>query len=180
MWSLLCLHLLLWHCESFWLYFDETFIAANDSFLRTCPEFTFHDYSSLSRYIYGKGNTVFTFVTKVVKNSVKKEIKVVCKYNLIRLRLKLKETRRDRLKSAPYLRLKNIQRTTIGNIWKNFFKKIFWIFFSKKVFFKKSHNAENSKRGHSGSLNVFTNRKLRKIARGYPLIESENFRKKVT
>ena len=37
---------------------------------------------------------------------------------------------------------------------------------------------KNSKRGHSGSLNVFTNRKLRKNARGYPLIESENFRKK--
>ena len=31
------------------------------------------------------------------------------------------KTRRDRLKSAPYLRLKNIQRTTIGNIWKNYF-----------------------------------------------------------
>ena len=28
-----------------------------------------------------------------------------------------------------------------------------------------------------GSLNVFTNRKLQKNARGYPLIESENFRK---
>ena len=45
----------------------------------------------------------------------------------------LSTTRRDRLKSAPYLRLKNIQRTTIGNIWKIFFqKKIFEIFFSKK------------------------------------------------
>ena len=40
-------------------------------------------------------------------------------------------TRRDRLKSAPYLRLKNIQRTTIGNIWKNYFfqKKFFGKFF---------------------------------------------------
>ena len=37
---------------------------------------------------------------------------------------------------------------------------------------------KNSKRGHSGSLNVFTNRKLQKNAREYPLIESENFRKK--
>ena len=42
-----------------------------------------------------------------------------------------KETRRERPKSAPYLRLKNIQGTTIGNIW----KKI--IFFPKKVFGKK-------------------------------------------
>ena len=39
------------------------------------------------------------------------------------------------------------------------------------VFFKKnSHN--------SGSLNVFTNQKLQKNARGYTLIEFENFRKK--
>ena len=45
-----------------------------------------------------------------------------------------KGTRRDRLKSAPYLRLKNIQRTTMGNIWKNFFQKNIEIFFSKKVF----------------------------------------------
>ena len=36
---------------------------------------------------------------------------------------------------------------------------------------------KNSKRGHSGSLNVFANRKRQKNARGYPLIESENFRK---
>ena len=40
-----------------------------------------------------------------------------------------KETRRERPKSAPYLRLKNIQGTTIGNIWKkNYFfpKKSIW------------------------------------------------------
>ena len=36
---------------------------------------------------------------------------------------------------------------------------------------------KNSKRGHSGSLNVFTNRKLQKMQEG-TLIESENFRKK--
>ena len=53
------------------------------------------------------------------------------------------------------------------------------IFFSKKVFFLESRTMpKNSKRGHSGSLNVFTNQKLQKNARGYPLIESENFRKK--
>ena len=76
-------------------------------------------------------------------------------------------TRRDRLKSAPYLRLKNIQRTTIeNNIW-------------KKYFLESRTMPKNSKRSHSGSLNVFTNRKLQKNARGYPLIESENFRKKV-
>ena len=37
---------------------------------------------------------------------------------------------------------------------------------------------KNSKRGHLGSLNVFTNRKLEKMQGGYPLIEFENFRKK--
>ena len=34
-----------------------------------------------------------------------------------------KQTRRERPKSASYLRLKNIQGTTIGNIWKFFFRK---------------------------------------------------------
>ena len=33
------------------------------------------------------------------------------------------ETRRERPKSAPYLRLKNIQGTTIGKIWKKIFSK---------------------------------------------------------
>ena len=43
-----------------------------------------------------------------------------------------------------------------------FGKKIF-----KKVFGKKSRTMpKNSKKGHSGSLNVFTNRKLQKNARG--------------
>ena len=37
---------------------------------------------------------------------------------------------------------------------------------------------KNSKRGNLGSLNVFTNRKLQKM-QGHPLIEFENFRKKV-
>ena len=46
-----------------------------------------------------------------------------------------KETRRERPKSAPYLRLKNIQGTTIGKIWKkNFFSKKILIFFRKKYF----------------------------------------------
>ena len=38
---------------------------------------------------------------------------------------------------------------------------------------------KNSKRGHLGSLNVFTNRKLQKNVRGYSLIEFENSRKTV-
>ena len=83
------------------------------------------------------------------------------------------KTRRERPKSAPYLRLKNIQGTTIGK--KIFLKSIF----GKYLFFKKSRTMpKNSKRGHSGSLNVFTNRKLQKNARGYPLIEFKNFLEK--
>ena len=34
-------------------------------------------------------------------------------------------TSRERPESAPYLRFKNIQGTTIENIWKFFFKKVF-------------------------------------------------------
>ena len=61
----------------------------------------------------------------------------------------------------------------------NFFQKNFFEFFVLKIFFLESRTMpKNSKRGHSGSLNVFTNRKLQKNARGYPLTESENFRKK--
>ena len=76
-------------------------------------------------------------------------------------------TRRERPKSAPYLRLKNIQGTTIVKIWKkNFSKKnIFEIFFEKKVFFK-SQNAEKLKKGHSGSFNVFYKPKISKKMQG--------------
>ena len=84
-------------------------------------------------------------------------------------------TRRDRLKSAPYLRLKNIQRTTIGNIWKNYRKSIF---FRKKCFLESRTMPKNSKRGHSGSLNVFTNRKLAKKCKGLPFDRVQNFSKK--
>ena len=71
----------------------------------------------------------------------------------------------------------------MNNYWKHlnfFFKKVFLEKkFKKSIFLKKSHNAEKLRRGHSGSFNDFTNRKLQKNARGYPLIELENFREKV-
>ena len=74
-----------------------------------------------------------------------------------------RKTRRERPKSAPYLRLKNIQGTTIVKIWKKFFKKIiFEIFFRKKVFFK-SQNAEKLKK-----------RPFRLIQR---FLQTENFKK---
>ena len=69
-----------------------------------------------------------------------------------------KETRRERPKSAPYLRLKNIQGTTIGNIW----KKIY-IFFQRNYLLKKSHNAEKPKK-----------RSFRLIQR---FLQTENFKK---
>ena len=53
-----------------------------------------------------------------------------------RILLTHQETRRERPKSAPYLRLKNIQGTTIGKIWKKkFFQKKNFVFFSKKSIF---------------------------------------------
>ena len=94
----------------------------------------------------------------------------------------LAETRRKCPKSAPYLRLKTIQGATIGNNWKKiyFLKRFLEKKFQKKnVFFKKSHLPKNTKRSHSGSLNVFTIRKLQNNARGFLLIEFENFRTKV-
>ena len=91
--------------------------------------------------------------------------------------LKLQEeTRRERPKSAPYLRLKNIQGTAIGNFWKFFLsKKLFLNFFSKKVFFRKSHNATKTQKeaiqAHWTFLQTENFKKMQ-------LIESENFREK--
>ena len=98
----------------------------------------------------------------MTKNRHRKKLLKVCPL------VEKQQTRRERPKSAPYLRLRNIQGTTNGNIWKELF------FFNKNVFFFKSHNAEKLKRGHLGSLNVFTNQKLQKNARWYPLIEFKN------
>ena len=91
-----------------------------------------------------------------------------------------KESRRERPKSAPYLRLKNIQGTTIVKIWKkNFSKKLFLkFFFEKKVFFK-SQNAEKLKKRPFRLIQRFLQTEnFKKNARGYPLIKFENFRKK--
>ena len=77
-------------------------------------------------------------------------------------KLKSKKTRRDRLKSAPYLRLKNIQRTTIGKIWKNYF-------FGKKYFFRKSHNAEKLKKKPFRFIKRFYKPKTSKKMQGVTL-----------
>ena len=78
-----------------------------------------------------------------------------------------KITRRERPKSAPYLKLKNIQGTTIGKIWKKIFfqKKIFDFFFEKKYFLGRTM-PKNSKGGHSGSFNVFYKPKTSKKIQG--------------
>ena len=90
------------------------------------------------------------------------------------------KTRRERPKSAPYLRLKNIQGTTIGKIWKKFFfqKKIFDFFFEKKYFLGRTM-PKNSKRGHSGSFNVFYKPKTSKKFKGVPFDKFRKFSKKV-
>ena len=68
--------------------------------------------------------------------------------------------------------------TTIENIWKNFFQKNFLNFFSKNIFLESRTMPKNSKRGHSGSLNVFTNRKLQKKCKGLPFDRIRKFSKK--
>ena len=73
--------------------------------------------------------------------------------------------------SAPYLRLKNIQGTTIGNIWKNFF-------FKKAFGEKNSPNGEKpKKRSFMLIKRFFTNLKLQKNARGKKLIKLKIFEK---
>ena len=56
------------------------------------------------------------------------------------------------------------------------FGKIF--FFQKKYLVKKSHNAENLKRGHLGSFNVFYKPKTSKKCKRVPFDKFENFSKK--
>ena len=97
----------------------------------------------------------------MTKNRHRKELLKVCPL------VEKQQTRRERPKSAPNLRLKNIQGPTNGNIWKE-------LFFSKKRVFLKVAQCRKLKRGHLGSLNVFTNQKLQKNARWYPLIEFKN------
>ena len=95
------------------------------------------------------------------------------KYNYLLLN-RLKDN-----KSAPYLRLKNIHGTTIVKIWKkNFSKKLFLKFFSKKKYFLSRKMPENSKKAIQAHSTFSTNRKFQKNARGYPLINFKNFRKK--
>ena len=78
-----------------------------------------------------------------------------------------RRTRRERPKSAPYLRLKNIQGTTIVKIWKkNFSKKLFLNFFFEKKYFLSRKMPKNSKKGHSGSFNVFYKPKISKKMQG--------------
>ena len=91
-----------------------------------------------------------------------------------------KKTRRERPKSAPYLRLKNIQGTTIVKIWKKkFFKKIiFEIFFRKKVFFLVAKCRKTQKRPFRLIQRFLQTENFKKNARGYPLINFKNFRKK--
>ena len=91
---------------------------------------------------------------------------------------KTKKTRRERPKSAPYLRLKNIQGTTIGKIWKKiFFQKKILIFFRKKVFFR-SHNAEKLKKRPFRLIQRFLQTENFKKFKGVPFDKFRKFSKK--
>ena len=71
--------------------------------------------------------------------------------------------------------LSKAQKYSRNNYWKHLEKTIF---FNKIIWLKNRTMPKNPKRGHLGSLKFFTNLKLQKNARGYPLIKFENFRKK--
>ena len=64
------------------------------------------------------------------------------------------------------------QKYSRNNYWKHlqkkyfFSKKLFLKFFFEPSIFLSRTMPKNSKRGHSGSLNVFTNRKLQKMQGG--------------
>ena len=102
---------------------------------------------ALRMYRSAKGNSAYEKYTGVEPNTTKKLL------------------RRDRLKSAPYLRLKIFKEQLLETFGKIiFFKKNFEnFFFGKSIFLESRTIPKNSKRGHSGSLNVFTNRKLHKM-----------------
>ena len=71
------------------------------------------------------------------------------------------------------------QKYSRNNYWKHLEKKFF--FFKKKLkkkFQKKSHNADKLKKRPFRSIKCFYKPKTSKNTRGYPLIESKNFRKK--
>ena len=75
------------------------------------------------------------------------------------------------------------QKYSKNNYWKHleklFFQKKIENFFSKKsIFLDNRTMPKNSKRGHSGSLNVFTNRKLQKKCKGLPFDRTQKYSKK--
>ena len=75
---------------------------------------------------------------------------------------------RNKTGSSQVGAISKVRKYSKNNYWKHlekfFSKKNFEIFFSKKVFFLESRTMpKNSKRGHSGSLNVF--------------LQTENFKK---
>ena len=123
------------------------------------------------------------FVTSnaIHKFSFKKFSVKTCHFKILTLPQK---PRLNKTGSSQVGAISKAQKYSKNNYWKHleklfFQKKMLKFFFEKSIFLKSRTMPKNSKRGHSGSLNVFTNRKLQKNARGYPLIESENFRKKV-
>ena len=90
-----------------------------------------------------------------------------------------KLTRRERPKSAPYLRLKNIQGTTIVKIWKkNFSKKLFLKFFFEKKYFLVAKCRKTQKKAIQAHSTFSTNRKFQKKCKGVPFDKFQKFSKK--
>ena len=90
-----------------------------------------------------------------------------------------RKTRRERPKSAPYLRLKNIQGTTIVKIWKkNFSKKLFLKFFFEKKYFLVAKCRKTQKKAIQAHSTFSTNRKFQKKCKGVPFDKFQKFSKK--
>ena len=98
--------------------------------------------------------------------------------------MRLSTEKNNKTGSSQVGAISKAQKYSKNNYWKHleklFFskKKFEKFFFEKSIFLESRTMPKNSKRCHSGSLNVFTNRKLQKNARGYPLQNPKIFEKK--
>ena len=98
--------------------------------------------------------------------------------------MRLSAEKENKTGSSQVGAISKAQKYSKNNYWKHleklfFSKKKLKFFFRKKYFFRKSHNAEKLKKRPFRLIKRFYRPKTSKNARGYPLIESENFRKKV-
>ena len=103
----------------------------------------------------------------ILNNSILERQLLLVSSTLVTL---LVETRRERLKSALYLRLKKRKRLFLKKNLK------FLVFFFQKM----SHSAEKCKRGDPlGFINIYSVAKYQKTRKGDSFETLKNFRKKV-